>query len=358
MNRKVKVLVLALVLVLSFTACKKQVEEPEVQLEEEVPVESIEGQKADSEEMLVEKEIEEEKPRSFLSGLEADQEVLDQAVVGIMLDNHKDARWQAGISEAEIVYEIRVEGGVTRYLALFQINSPHTIGPIRSARTPFVNRIMEYDGVYMHFGGSPQAGDDIANFGVNTINGMAVSQPVFYRNHSVGKVAPHNAYSSMEEIRKYIASRGYSNKMEEPIFEFYKKPTAPQGRDMANFTLPILTGNSTSYEYIADKGIYHRYKDGSLQVDENTQQPLEVTNVILQYANGIVIDGVGRVNLDDVGQGYGYFFSQGKMSEISWSKDSRQAPTYFFDEDGQPLKLNVGQTFIQVMDEGREVIED
>ncbi|NLY73105.1 MAG: DUF3048 domain-containing protein [Tissierellia bacterium] len=356
--KKSKILVFVLVILSLFlSSCKQE----EVQVEEEelieIELEKIEDSTADSQEGKVGKEVDEEY-RSLLSGTKVSKELSEQAVVGVMLDNHPNARWQAGLREAEIVYEIRVEGDFTRYLAFYQVTEPDTIGPIRSTRTPFVTKVLEYDAILAHYGASPAGYDDIRSLGVSSLDGMAIGQPLYYRNGYVGKEAPHNAYSSMEEIRKYSESYGFENKLEDSIFEFYKEPTSPMGQDMPAFTIPIRYGNSTAYVYQEDEGIYYRYKDGSLHLDENDGEPLEVTNIIVQYANGITVDSVGRVNLDDEGEGEGLFFSQGKMAKISWKKENRLSPTYFFDDKGQPLKLNIGQTFIQVVDEHVEIIED
>lgn len=350
MKKMNKVISLLLVFLLFTVACSKKeepapfVEEAKVEVKEEIKKEAIEVvEKIEKEEEIV--------FRSLLSGIETTEELAELPIVGIMLDNHPDARWQAGLREAELVYEIRVEGNFTRYLALYQITDPKVIGPIRSARTPFVNRVLEYDAILSHFGGSTQGMEDIYSFGVNNLDGMALGEPVFYRNYNVGKVAPHNAYSSMEEIRKTAKDKDYPEKTEFKGYIFYESPTAPGGERAEEFTLYLMPGNQTAYTYLAEEGIYHRYKDGSLHIDENDGEALEVTNVIVQFANGFSVDNVGHIDIDDVGEGKGLLFTQGEVVEISWKKDDRRAPTEFFNKEGKPLELNMGQTFIQVVDE-------
>ncbi len=347
MRKNYKWLVLLLLTLLLLPGCKKKVEEPVA----EVPV--VEEPVAEEPEVEPEPvvEEEEEKIRSLLSGVETTEELRDLPIVGIMLDNHPNARWQAGLREAEVVYEIRVEGNFTRYLAMYQVTDPKVIGPIRSARTPFVNRILEYGAYYIHYGGSPAGLQDVRDFGVSSVDGMAVGEPVYYRNNSVGKEAPHNAYSSMEEIRAYGKERGFPEKTDFEGFDFYDEPSLPGEEEAKAFTLNIMPGNTTAYKYLEEEGFYHRYKDGELHIDENDEKPLEVTNIIIQYANGIIVDDRGRVNLEDVGEGQGLLFSQGRYARISWQKEDRTSPTLFFDSQGQPLKLNVGQSFIQVVDE-------
>lgn len=352
MKKRYKIISLLLVLLLFGVSCSKK-EEPELApLVEELEEEIEEVQEE-------EEEIEEEQqvlvPRSLLSGVEVAGELAELPIVGVMLDNHPNARWQAGLREAEIVYEIRVEGNFTRYLALFQVTDPEVIGPIRSARTPFITRILEYDAIFAHFGASAHGTKSLNSFGVHSVDGMAVGLPVYYRNHSVGKEAPHNAYSSMAEIREYTQSRSFPEKTEFEGYEFYDEPTAPGGEKVEEFTLYIMPGNTTAYSYLSEEGIYHRYKDGALHIDENDGEPLEVTNVIVQFVGNFMVDSEGPTDIGEVGEGKGLFFSQGEQVEITWEKADREAPTVFFDQEGQPLQLNIGQTFIQVVDENLEI---
>ncbi len=339
-----------LLIVLLFTVSCAKKEEPIV---EELKVEEPKVEIQEEAKEVVEKIEKEEKVaiRSLLSGVETTKELAELPVVGIMLDNHPNARWQAGLREAEVVYEIRVEGDFTRYLALYQVTDPKVIGPIRSARTPFVNRILEYNAIYVHYGGSGQGNADINNFDVEHIDGMAVGEPVYYRNYYVGKDAPHNAYSSMEEIRAYAKRQNFGEKTEFKGYSFYDKPTAPGGEKANEFTLYLRPGNKTAYTYLPEERVYHRYKDGSLHIDENDEEPLEVVNVIVQFSDGFIVDNVGHLDLEDVGEGRGLLFTQGEVVEITWKKQDRQAPTEFFNKEGKALQLNIGQTFIQVVDE-------
>lgn len=355
MKSRYKLLIALLLVAMIFTGCKKA--------EEPVGEEKQEEVLTKSEPVVEETKVVEEKPEkkgatSILSGIETTEELAKQRVVGIMLDNHPEARWQAGLREAEVVYEIRVEGDFTRYLALYQVTDPKVIGPIRSTRTPFITRMMENNGILVNFGASFTGTEDIYQYDINNIDGMAVAEPVFYRNYNVGKEAPHNAYSNMKEIRAYAKSVGYSEENEFKGYTFHKEPTAPGGEKVPNFTLYIRPSNTTRYEYQEEKGIYHRYKDGELQVDENDREPLEVTNVILQYADAYSNDDTGLKYLDDEGEGTGFFFSRGEKIEITWKKADRKSPTEFFDQEGKPLLLNVGQTFIQIVDKDAEIVTE
>ncbi len=108
-----------------------------------------------------------------LSGLWVPEELTVKRPVAVMIDNHYKARPQSGLSEAEIVYEILAEGRITRYMAVFQLNEPEKLGPVRSARSYYIDKALEYDPLYVHVGGSPQAFDDVVRLQMADMDGLA-----------------------------------------------------------------------------------------------------------------------------------------------------------------------------------------
>ena len=130
--------------------------------------------------------------------------------IAVMIDNHSDAWPQAGLNKAYMVYEIVVEGGETRLMALFKGQDLDKIGPVRSARHYFLDYALENDAVYVHFGESPQAKKDIKNLGVDAINGIYESSEAFWRTKD--KRAPHNVATSIEQIKKIAESNKYTLK--------------------------------------------------------------------------------------------------------------------------------------------------
>ena len=158
-----KILLLVLVLGIVITGCNKE-EEPTI-----IDVDTS-NEVQNNEEPIVE-EVKEGVP-SPLSGMYAPEEVVNQRVVAVMFDNHPRARWQAGLKDAEIVYEFPVEAPYTRYIGLYLINSPESIGPIRSSRPYFVTKALEFDAVYVRVGGSEQAKKDSINLKIADIDGL------------------------------------------------------------------------------------------------------------------------------------------------------------------------------------------
>ena len=132
----------------------------------------------------------------------------DERPIAVMIDNHKGAWPQAGLNEAYSVYEIIVEGGETRLMALFKGVDLDEIGPVRSSRHYFLDYALENDAIYAHYGWSPKAKTDISKLDVDNINGITESSSSFWRTKS--KAAPHNVFTSTKKIKEIAENKGYS----------------------------------------------------------------------------------------------------------------------------------------------------
>ncbi|MTI49415.1 DUF3048 domain-containing protein [Sporosalibacterium faouarense] len=291
------------------------------------------------------KEVKEGIP-SPLSGIYASEEKVNRRPVAIMFDNHPNARWQAGLRQAEIVYEFRVEYPYTRYMGIFLINDPEQVGPIRSSRPYFVTALLEYDPVYVRVGGSTAAYNYIERLNLADIDG--ITSGGFWRYYKTGKEIPNNMYSSMEVIRNMQKSRGFRLEGNYEGFKFYEKDTDIDGSKVEEVSINYNKDNSTRYEYDKEKKVYKRYKDGELHIDELDGLPIEAKNIIIQRASTAAIDDVGRLEIDIVGEGKGYYITNGKVIDITWKKDSERSKTRYYNNSGQEIKFNSGQTWIQV----------
>ena len=180
----------------------------------EVPSDLIETTEEDPQETS---ESMEGKVMNPLTGLNVDEVVLTQSPITVMLDNFYSARPQAGLAEADIVYEILAEGLITRYMAVFYGNLPESIGPVRSARPYFVEKAFEFDPFYVHVGGSMQALSDIKKIGIADIDGL--TSGAFWRlNH---KKAPHNMYTSSEALISEAKRMGFDLQKNVSFLSFY-----------------------------------------------------------------------------------------------------------------------------------------
>jgi len=294
-------------------------------------------------------EVEEDRIPSPISGIYAPRDRVNRKPVAIMLDNHPRARWQSGISQAEVVYEYLVEGGFTRYMAIFLINDPGSIGPIRSARPYFITSALEYDPIYVRVGGSPQAKEDMKNLDMDDVDGMVVPTSVLWRNNNVGKSSPHNTYTSMEALRAYQKEQGYSDRGDYVGLKFNAEDEELDG-EVANDVLIEYNGdNTTRYIYDPEEKVYTYYKDGRPHKDELDDSPVKVKNIIIQEVDIRMIDDSGRLFIDLIGEGRGKYISNGRVVDMSWVKKSRSNRTRYYDENGREIKLNPGITWIQAV---------
>lgn len=286
----------------------------------------------------------------------------DEAVkrpVAVMLDNHPNARPQAGLRDADIVYEIEVEGGLTRYMAVFQSKEPEMVGPVRSARDAYLDKMLELDAIYVHIGGSKPSLDRISSEGIQTINSAG---SVTWREGSTGKVAPHNVYMDVASAREYAARNGWDEEANYDHYSFYETDQVPAGSEASSAKDVFVEATSqsqTEFKYVESSAAYTRFKDGTEDIDENDGKPLEVKNIIVQKVK-ITAEYPNRPDLRTIaltGTGEGYYISMGQMIPITWKKDEGDVAnlTRYYKEDGSELILNPGQTWIEVIGLDRDV---
>lgn len=347
MKLKLKIILVAVFVALLSSSCKKEKIEEPVVVEE--PNEEIEEEKDLPEEVPMKEGI-----PSPLSGIYAKEEKINRRPVAIMFDNHHGARWQSGLKDAEIVYEFLVEAPYTRYMGIYLINEPSSIGPIRSARPYFITTALEYDAVYAHVGGSEQAKSDIKALKIADIDGLSSSNKVFWRKKH--KKMPHNLYSSIEVLRATQEERKYKMIGEYTPFKFKEDDLDIEG-DIANkITINYRKNNTTEYNYDIEKKNYTRKKDGKLHIDEIDESPIVAKNIIIQRAKTKVLDKEGRLEIQLIGEGEGKYITNGKTIDIKWVKKSRKDKTKYYNQEGKEIIFNPGVTWIQVVEPTTDII--
>src|SRR5574344_803085 len=136
----------------------------------------------------------------------------NQRPIAVMIDNNVGYNTHAGLQDSYINYEIIVEGGYTRIMALFKDKDVDLIGPVRSSRHYFLDYALESDAIYAHYGWSTYAENDIKILGVNNINGLT-AEKAYWRDKKIA--APHNVFTNIETLYKYASSKGYSDETED-----------------------------------------------------------------------------------------------------------------------------------------------
>ena len=271
--------------------------------------------------------------------------------IAVMIDNHIDALPQAGLKEADIVYEMIVEGGETRLMLILQDEDLTQIGPIRSSRHYFLDYALENDAIYVHYGWSPQAESDISTLGVDFINGIYESSTAFWR--VTEKYAPHNVVTSTENIMNIAERKGYRTTTDQdPVLNYVVSEVNLEDGDVATeVTIPYSDYNEVEYVYDEDLKEYVRYSRGEKQEDWTTGEDITTKNIIIEFAENTTLNdgsGKGRQTLDNIGELEGYYITNGRAIPITCTKDSRADQTIYRDLEGNEIEVNDGKTFIQI----------
>lgn len=280
------------------------------------------------------------------------EKLLKNRPVFVVVENHPDARPQWGLTSSDIVWEMVAEGGITRMLLMYADASriPEKVGPIRSARHYFVDIAEGFDGIFVHFGFSPYAKSQIANHGVNNINGLYDNY--FYRDSSRGVSSEHTAYTTDEAIAKAIENKEYRTTLEEGYETPFKFNSKTKTLSAPCNELKVAFSSSYTYTYTYDKenDVYLSKLNGNNFVDsEGTQQNFE--NIIVCYTNvSSMGDSKGRVDFD-LSEGEGIYVSNGSYTDITWKKGESADIMKFYNKNGDELSLNIGRTYIALMDE-------
>ena len=284
----------------------------------------------------------------------------DSRPIAVMLDNSKEALPHAGLSNAYMVYEIIVEGGESRLMALFKGADLEKIGPVRSSRHYFLDYALENDAIYVHYGWSPQAESDIKSLGVNNINGL-VDDSVFWRVKD--KKAPHNAVTSTQKILADAEKKGYRTTSDVDSVLKYTVDEVELGDGENVKTADIVSipyfgnSNTAKWEYDKETKRYTRYTKGVLEKEEATGEAVTAKNIIIEFVKNSTISGdsSGRQTMNTTGNHEGYYITNGKAIKINCSKVSRKSKTEYTDLEGNPIKVNDGNTFVQIAPEDAKV---
>lgn len=297
--------------------------------------------------------------------------------LAVMIENHTEARPQSGLSAADIIYEAVAEGGITRVMAIYYCNLSDTqIGPIRSARTYYLDWLGEYDGLYAHVGGANTPGPadalgQIIKYGVKDLNQFSIGFPIFWRDYQrLGHpvATEHTMYSTTQKLWQVGAKRGWTATDSAGIrwdknFTPWKlkDPSASSGQ-VTKITVNFWESQSNyrvEWNYDPSSSTYKR-KNGDDHLDLNNKQQLAAKNIVVQFQReSNANDGYpGNVHLlyATTGTGKTLIFQDGNSIEGKWIKPSRTARTKYVDKDGKEVEFSRGQIWIQTVPEGSKVI--
>ncbi len=274
----------------------------------------------------------------------------------VMINNIGAARpYHTGLQDAYLVYEMVVEGGITRYLALFKDKQNETVGNVRSARHYYLDYVLENDAYYVHWGWSPQAQSDISSLEIDNLNGLTYSSPYFFRKNISGVSTEHKAFTNLKELANLVDKLGYRKETNKELLLNYSATTVKLPEegvmDATNIDLKYSGSSITNYVYDSESKVYKQFVNDKAHTDYETKNQYTVKNIITYKVGNTTIagDNKGRQDLDNIGSGEGYFITEGKAIPITWEKRSRKDQTVYRYKDGTEITVNDGNTWIHIV---------
>lgn len=279
--------------------------------------------------------------------------------VGVMFSNIQAALPQSGIASADLYYEMVVEGGYTRIMALYaDVATIPEIGSIRSARNSFVDMAMGFDALLVHFGASVICWNYMAANDLKTLDWQFHSAG-YWRDPVIAaeKGAEHSVKSNAERIKAAIAAKGMRDTLEAGVgaaFDF-RDPDASvpaDGEDCLLFKIPFSSFGSSptaGFTYEPAGQTYVKSQHGAPQIDLLTGEPIRVANAFILFTEIYPLSPYGHVGARLTDGGTGYYLSGGKIQEIRWEKGDIYDPFTFSAIDGTVLKVNAGKSYVCVV---------
>ena len=360
-----RILAVVIASIFVFSACGREGKEDD---NPSAPSEEASGVSRDKEE--VPEEPKEEGPDLTglaidpLTGLYIDEKETGKRPYAVVINNLPKALPQSGISQADILYEVLAEGGITRLIAIFKDFDSKKIGSVRSTRPYFLDFAIDNDAIFVHHGGSEQGYADIRRLGYDHLDGMQLDGKTFVRDKerlSKPGMYEHSSFTAAELLKSEASAKGFRLELKEEYeapFDFYSETDEmPKGDAAFNITVPFAPQSQVGYfEYDKEEEKYLRFQNGNKHIDSENNEQLKVNNIIIQYVGMKVIDNEGRREFDNIGSGDGLLITKGVSYPIKWSKAGKIEPTLWTDEKGDKIKLNPGKTWICVFQKGSEII--
>jgi hypothetical protein len=295
-------------------------------------------------------------PTAALTGLpDPSGESHTRPALSVKVENTPNARPQAGIDQADVVYEEEVEGNITRFLAIFNSTAPETIGPVRSVRLQDPDIIWPIRGIFAYSGGAadpveainaaPVHAVDNSAATANGVNGMERNAP-----GQPARQSPHNLYGHGPAL----FSLGGDPKPPPALF-WYTVPGVPPppdadlGAPVISARIGFLAGYDPVYAWDGASGTWRRSHEGVPHVVVGGEQ-IAPANVVVQFTH---YDGVS--NGQTVGEGDVWVFSDGRLRTGRWIRADREQPARYVDAQGLPILLRPGRTWVELLPVGYAV---
>lgn len=271
-----------------------------------------------------------------------------------VIENSLAARPQTGLQTADVVYEVPVEGSITRFVCVFSDNVPEEVMPVRSGRVTFLQLQQEWDAVFMHWGGSGDGksapwytfyGNELHALEKIDLDGLHGKNSSRYYYRVKGIKAPHNVMGN-----PLVAQQQYDYSPKPLDWQFDSNITYT-GSDVSEIKLAMCSKDEDfiSYTYDSAQDVYLRFMNGKEFTSAETDKQVTVKNIIVQYSTYQSIDVYKVWEMLDGGNAD--FYIGGKLIKGTWSKETPQSQTMYYDDKGKQIVLRPGNTWIHISPE-------
>lgn len=296
---------------------------------------------------------------SLTNGVIVSSDIANRHPVAVMIENSPDARPQAGLTSADIVYEAVTEGGITRFMGIFSQTYPTKAGPVRSARSYFIDWLSEYDAFYAHAGGSPTALARISSYGIKD---YPHSNDAYVRIPQAGIASEHTLFVDVSKIynlgvsnKKWPAtSETASWKFKEAVKVFGTVPIINLNFSSGQFQV-VWTHDPTTNNYARQlNGLPHKDRVSGEQITTKT-----IVAITVSHSANAPYAGTGKESewtMTTIGSGAASIFQDGTRTDGTWKKASRLERTRFYDSQGAEIPLNRGQIWIEVLPQDGTIV--
>jgi len=265
-----------------------------------------------------------------------------QPVTGVMIENSPDARPQSGLKNSGVVFEAIAEGGITRFLVLYQQEKPQMIGPVRSIRLYDVEWVAPFNASIAHVGGSRFGLREVRNGSYRDIDQFFGYQ-AYWR--ASDRYAPHNVYTNFKNLDALNKSKGYKTSVFTGFSRIDGKASKKPNATHIDITISSYLYNS-SYIYNKKTNTYARYQAGAPHLDRESGQITPSVVIAMRVNETSIFQDGWREQITTVGKGSAVIFQNGTATKVTWRKKSKNSQITFTDAKGKDVPLVRGQTWI------------
>lgn len=360
--RKILLAASVVAMLFSMTGCKKEEAPKKEDTAKETVEQQTEPEKEEPQTVEGAEVAQEEVPanQNLLTGIgDLSEGAIGKRPVAVMVNNVQKAMPQYGVSQADLIFEIPVEGDATRFMALYgDYTKVPQVCPIRSCRYYFPALSQGFDAFYVNWGIDDTIADYLEALDLDQIEGITNTGGLFGRDQeklSQGYAVEHTGFFDGTKLVSYIESKGLRTDLKEEkkgaafLFNGMDEQLKPEGSDCTQVDVQF-GAQSSAFTYDAEKKVYLKQINGTPQADGKTGEQLAFTNVLVLETEISVRDEVGhkKIDWDGGANAKGYYISNGGVQEIHWSKDENNEESYlrFYDLNGNEIKINRGKSYI------------